>query len=55
MSVRRFEDHQPAIHAGVYIDEQALVVGEVSIGTDSSVWPMSVVPAIMKDPRDQPH
>jgi carbonic anhydrase/acetyltransferase-like protein (isoleucine patch superfamily) len=43
MSVRRFEGHQPAIHAGVYIDEQALVVGEVSIGTDSSVWPMSVV------------
>ena len=43
MSVRRFEGHQPDIHASVYIDEQALVVGEVSIGEDSSVWPMSVV------------
>ena len=43
MSVRRFEGRQPAIHPSVYIDEQALVVGEVSIGEDSSVWPMSVV------------
>ena len=43
MPVRRFEGHQPDIHASVYIDEQALVVGEVSIGEDSSVWPMSVV------------
>jgi carbonic anhydrase/acetyltransferase-like protein (isoleucine patch superfamily) len=43
MPVRRFEGHQPDIHASVYIDGQALVVGEVSIGEDSSVWPMSVV------------
>ena len=43
MSVRRFEGRQPDIHPTVYIDEQALVVGEVSIGEDSSVWPMSVV------------
>ena len=43
MPVRRFEGHQPDIHASVYIDEQALVVGEVSIGEDSSVWPMSVL------------
>ncbi|MEN8762186.1 MAG: gamma carbonic anhydrase family protein [Thiogranum sp.] len=43
MSVRRFEGRQPDIHPTAYIDEQALVVGEVSIGKDSSVWPMSVV------------
>jgi len=43
MSVRRFEGQQPDIHPSVYIDEQALVVGEVRIGEDSSVWPMSVV------------
>ena len=43
MLVCRFEDHQPDIHPTVYIDEQALVVGAVSIGADSSVWPMSVV------------
>ena len=43
MSVRRFGNHQPIIHPSVYIDEQALVLGEVSIGIDSSVWPMTVV------------
>ena len=43
MSVRPFEGHQPLIHPGAYIDERALVVGEVDIGADSSVWPMSVV------------
>lgn len=43
MSVRPFEGKQPELHRTVYIDEQALVVGQVSIGEDSSVWPMSVV------------
>ncbi len=43
MSVRRFEGRQPTIHPTVYIDDQALVVGQVSIGADSSIWPMSVV------------
>ena len=43
MSKRHFESHHPDIHPTVYIDEHALVVGEVSIGADSSVWPMSVV------------
>jgi carbonic anhydrase/acetyltransferase-like protein (isoleucine patch superfamily) len=43
MSVRRFGNHQPVIHPSVYIDERALVLGEVSIGVDSSVWPMTVV------------
>jgi carbonic anhydrase/acetyltransferase-like protein (isoleucine patch superfamily) len=43
MSKRHFESHQPDIHPTCYIDEQALVVGEVGIGADSSVWPMSVV------------
>ena len=43
MSVRHFETHQPDIRSTAYIDEQALVVGKVSIGEDSSVWPMSVV------------
>lgn len=43
MSIRSFEGHSPAIHATVYIDEQAMVGGRVTIGADSSIWPMCVV------------
>lgn len=43
VAVRDFEGHRPAIHSSVFIDELALVVGQVSIGADSSVWPMCVV------------
>jgi carbonic anhydrase/acetyltransferase-like protein (isoleucine patch superfamily) len=43
MSVRRFEGILPDLHATVYVDEQALVSGDVKIGADSSIWPMSVV------------
>ncbi|MDH5230343.1 MAG: gamma carbonic anhydrase family protein [Gammaproteobacteria bacterium] len=43
MAIRDFQGHSPHIAAGVYIDEMALVIGKVSIGADSSVWPMSVL------------
>jgi carbonic anhydrase/acetyltransferase-like protein (isoleucine patch superfamily) len=43
MSVRRFEGHSPDIHPSAYIDEQAMVGGQVTIGADSSVWPMCVL------------
>ncbi len=33
----------PDIHPSAYIDETALVSGEVSIGEDSSIWPMTVI------------
>lgn len=41
--IRKFENHLPSIHSSAYIDETALVSGEVVIGEDSSVWPMSVI------------
>lgn len=43
MSVRSLGDLQPRCAAGVYVDETALVVGDVEIGADSSIWPMCVV------------
>jgi len=43
MSIRRFEGILPDLHATVYVDEQALVSGDVKVGADSSIWPMSVV------------
>ncbi|MEJ2362892.1 MAG: gamma carbonic anhydrase family protein [Gammaproteobacteria bacterium] len=43
MPVREFEKHTPRLAAGVYVDETALVIGDVDIGADSSIWPYSVV------------
>lgn len=42
MSVRAFAAHKPRIAVSAYVDAAALVVGQVSIGEDSSLWPMSV-------------
>ena len=41
--IRKFESHTPKIHPSAYVDETALVSGEVEIGEDSSVWPMTVI------------
>jgi len=41
--IRPFENIQPTIGASVYVDAQALVIGDVYIGTDSSIWPCTVV------------
>ena len=43
MAVRSFEGIQPDLHPTVYVDQQALVSGDVKIGADSSIWPMTVV------------
>ena len=43
MTIRKYKDISPDIHATAYIDESAVVIGDVMIGQDSSVWPMSVI------------
>jgi len=43
MGIRRFERHTPKLESGVFIDETALVIGDVHIGRDSSIWPFAVV------------
>ena len=43
MPIRPFEQHTPRLHPTVYVDDTALVIGDVEIGEDSSVWPMSVI------------
>lgn len=42
MSIRPFRGIQPTIHATAYVDPQAVVIGDVVIGEDSSLWPMAV-------------
>jgi len=45
MPIRAFNNHQPLIGESVYIDETALVIGEVRIAEQSSIWPMAVLRA----------
>jgi carbonic anhydrase/acetyltransferase-like protein (isoleucine patch superfamily) len=42
MSVRKFENISPRIAATAYVDETALVIGDVSIADDASLWPQVV-------------
>lgn len=41
--IKSFENSTPDIAASVYVDDQALVIGDVKIGSDSSIWPMAVI------------
>jgi len=43
MAVRKFNDQQPRIGQSVYIDESAVVIGDVTLGDDVSVWPTTVI------------
>jgi len=43
MTIRGFEKKQPEIHATAFIDATALVLGDVQIGENSSIWPLTVV------------
>lgn len=42
MTIRTFESNTPLLGERVYVDPQAVVVGRVTIGDDSSLWPMAV-------------
>ena len=43
MNVRNFEDKSPRIAESAYIDPAAVVIGDVVIGADSSIWPGTVL------------
>lgn len=43
MTIRRFEAHMPELENGAWVDPTALVTGQVRLGRDSSIWPMSVL------------
>ncbi|GHC39124.1 gamma carbonic anhydrase family protein [Aidingimonas halophila] len=43
MSVRTFRDITPTLGERVFVDQDSLVLGDVTLGDDSSVWPMAVV------------
>lgn len=43
MTIRSYKDHTPAIGDNTYIDDSAIVIGDVVIGNDVSVWPLTVI------------
>lgn len=43
MAIRKFNDIQPRIGKSVYIDDSAVVIGDVTLGDDVSIWPATVV------------
>lgn len=43
LHLRRFGNHAPLLRQRVYVDPQALVLGQVELDDDVSIWPMTVV------------
>lgn len=42
-SIRSFQDKTPTLGQRVYIDPKSVVIGDVHLGDDVSVWPMAVI------------
>ncbi len=41
--LREYQGVNPQVEASVFVDETALVIGDVSIASDSSIWPYVVI------------
>ena len=41
--IRAYHGKRPAIAASAYIDPASVIIGDVTIGEDASVWPMCVI------------
>ena len=39
--IRKFKSFEPSLGLRVYVDEQATVIGDVTLADDTSVWPQS--------------
>jgi len=43
MAIRDFESHSPQIADSAFVDDTAVVIGDVKIGEDASVWPLTAI------------
>ena len=43
MTIKAYQDKLPVVGNNVFIDETAIVIGDVALGDDVSIWPMSVL------------
>ncbi|WP_221793414.1 gamma carbonic anhydrase family protein [Oceanobacter mangrovi] len=42
-SIRAYQNHTPKLGERVFVDISAVVIGDVELGDDSSVWPLAVI------------
>lgn len=43
MSIRSINNLSPSIDSSAWVDESAVVIGDVSLGAHSSIWPQAVI------------
>ena len=43
MTIRDFENKKPNIPSSTFVDDTALILGDVQIGENCSIWPMTVI------------
>jgi carbonic anhydrase/acetyltransferase-like protein (isoleucine patch superfamily) len=43
MNIRPFDGKSPQLSERVFIDSTAVVIGDVTLGEDASVWPLTVI------------
>ena len=43
LSIRSFNGLHPVIGENTFIDKSAVIIGDVTLGEDSSVWPLTVI------------
>jgi carbonic anhydrase/acetyltransferase-like protein (isoleucine patch superfamily) len=41
--IRPFQGIQPSIASSAFVDDSAVIIGDVVIGEDSSIWPLAVI------------
>lgn len=51
MAIRTYQQFTPQLGERVFVDASAVVLGDVEIGTDSSVWPLVVIRGDMQSIR----
>jgi carbonic anhydrase/acetyltransferase-like protein (isoleucine patch superfamily) len=43
LAIRTYQNHTPTLGERAFVDSSAVVIGDVEIGADSSVWPLTVI------------
>lgn len=43
MTIRKYQNHIPVLAERAFVDHSAVVIGDVEIGADSSIWPLTVI------------
>lgn len=49
MSIRSFQGVSPTISESAYVDEQAVVIGRVTLGKQTNIWPCAVLRGDVND------